>query len=196
MNQENKEDSQIDLTIVVCTVPNRIAKALDLFLRLSEAAPENFEILLIGDNKKRSIGKKRETGITLAQGKYITWLDDDDDFTAYTFPEFTKGVASDADVICGKSLAILNGKPGFVDFDLDNENEEFRYNDITKRLPFPQGCAWKMEIVKNIQFPDSMYGEDWEWAKQALMYVKTQYKTDSVIHIYKHDEKGSEAVYS
>lgn len=192
----SEEKQQIDLSIIVCTVPNRTKKALDLFLRLSEAAPDNFEILLIGDNKKRSIGKKRELGLRLAQGRYITWLDDDDDFTAHTFPEFKKAVKHDADVICGYSLAIVNGKPGYVEFDLENENEEFLPGGFCKRLPFPQGCAWKLELVKDIPFPDTMYGEDWDWAKSALENINTQYKINTVIHIYKHDENQSEAVHS
>lgn len=189
-------ENQIDLTIIVCTVPSRVSKALDLFSRLCDEAPGNFEILLIGDNKKRSIGKKREMGLRLAQGRYVTWLDDDDDFTDHTFPELERAVKEDKDVICGHSLAIVNGDPGYVEFDLDNENEEFLPGGFCKRLPFPQGCAWKLELVKDIPFPDTMYGEDWEWAEQALKNINTQYKIRKVIHIYKHDEDESEAVHS
>lgn len=186
---------QIDLTIVICTVPSRTAKALDLFQRFSEAAPENFEILLIGDNKKRSIGKKREMGLKLAQGKYITWYDDDDDFTDYTMSEFERSIKEDKDVICGYSLAIVNGKPGYVEFDLNNENQEFLPGGFCKRLPFPQGCAWRRELVKDIPFPDTMYNEDWPWALKALKNITNQAKIKKVIHIYNHDSNKSEAIH-
>lgn len=188
-------EQQIDLTIVICTVPNRTEKALELFQRFSEAALDNFEILLIGDNKKRSIGKKRELGLKLAQGKYITWYDDDDDFTDYTIPEFKKAVKKDKDVIVGHSLAIVNGKPGYVEFDLNNTNAEFLPGGFCKRLPFPQGCAWRMDLVKDIPYPDLMYDEDWQWAKEALKKIKTQAKINKVIHIYNHDSDKSEAVH-
>jgi len=189
-------DSGIELTIVVCTVPSRTAKAMDLYLRLVEASPDSFEILLIGDNKKRSIGKKREIGLKLAQGKYIMWIDDDDDFTDYTIPEMIRAIKEDKDVICGYALAIVNGKPGYVEYDIENTNEEFLPGGFCKRLPFPQGCAWRMKLVKDIPYPDLMYDEDWQWAVQALKKVKTQSKSRKVIYIYNHDSDKSEAVHS
>ncbi len=189
-------EKKIDLTIVICTVPNRTVQALDLFKRFSDAAPDNFEILLIGDNKQRSIGKKREMGLKLAQGKYITWYDDDDDFTVYTMPEFARAVKEDKDVIVGYSLVIVNGQPGYIEFDRSNISEEFKPEGLTKRYPFPQGCAWKRSLVKDIPFPDKMYAEDSGWAEKALKNIRTQSKIRKVIHIYNHDSNKSEAVHS
>ena len=195
MEEEITEEVPIDLTIIVCSVPSRTAKALDLFSRLCDEAPENFEILLIAYNKKRSIGKKRQMGLDMAQGRYVMWIDDDDDFTDYTFPELERAVKQDKDVICGHSLAIVNGNPGYIEFDIKNKNEEFKPGGFCKRLPFPQGCAWKLDLVKDIPFPDLMYNEDWLWAKEALKNINNQYKINKVIHIYNHDSNESEAIY-
>ena len=39
---------------------------------------ELFEGKTFFDNKKRTIGKKRDEMLKLAQGKYVTFVDDDD----------------------------------------------------------------------------------------------------------------------
>tara|TARA_B110000208_G_scaffold176584_1_gene223083 strand:- start:731 stop:910 length:180 start_codon:yes stop_codon:yes gene_type:complete len=37
---------------------------------------KDIEIISIFDNKKRSIGRKRDDALKMAQGKYVTFIDD------------------------------------------------------------------------------------------------------------------------
>ena len=193
MKAEKDRDSPPDVTVIICTVPKRAKQAIEKFAEISSKFPK-WEILLIGDNKKRSIGKKREAGLKLAQGKYITWLDDDDDFTDFTYEEVNKALEEDKDIIAGYQLAIINGVPGFVEFDLNCQNETWIADGFTKRQPFPHGNFWKRELVQDVPFPDLNDAEDWGWAKIALEKIKSQSKIKKVIHIYNHDDRTSEAM--
>ena len=47
-------------------------------LRQIEPYKNEIELISLFDNKKRSIGKKRQEMINIAQGEYIVFIDDDD----------------------------------------------------------------------------------------------------------------------
>jgi len=52
---------------------------------------------------------------------------------------------------------------------------------------------WKRELIKNISFPDIMYGEDYRWAGKALKKINTQHKIDKILHIYQYDDNTTAA---
>ena len=66
------------LSIIIPAVPSRFEKARKLFEFMQANSTDEVEILLLFDNKKRSIGKKREAILELAQGDYFWMVDDDD----------------------------------------------------------------------------------------------------------------------
>lgn len=76
--------SEILLSIVIPSIPERKEKSWDLFEKLQQqinnrlTKPEQVEIIMFTDNRRRSIGKKREGCVQLATGKYVALLDDDD----------------------------------------------------------------------------------------------------------------------
>ena len=80
-----------------------------------------------------------------------------------------------------------------MDFDLKNENNEFKKDRTVQRKPF-HVCAFKGEIARKYRFNDSNYGEDWQWCELVLEDIKTQYKIDKIIHTYVFDSEVTEAV--
>jgi hypothetical protein len=155
------------------------------------------EILAFTDNKKRSIGLKRDALVQIATGKYVSFVDDDDETYPCYVAEMLAGCESGADVISTVQHASLNGDNKFVvNFGIDNDNEQAYaidgiWQDI-KRKPF-HTCAWKSEIAKKYHFPDIGYGEDWLWCEQLLRDVKTEHKINIPIMCYRWDEGVTEA---
>ena len=181
------------LSILICSIPSRFEKAKQLYEDIAVMVEDrDIEILILTDNKTRSIGAKREAIKNISTGKYFLFVDDDDDL--YSVKEIYEACKSDVDVItfnvkCRNS----NGSEFIVTVGLGNEIEhlskEGSYVDM-KRPPFLQ-CAWSGKY-RAVHFPDISYSEDWEFVKQ--IDAKTEIHIPLVLQGYNFDPNISEAV--
>ncbi len=167
----------IRLSILVPSIPDREVKHWNL------DHPE-VEILVFADNKKRTVGEKRQGLLDLAKGVYIMYLDDDDevsnDFLETVLPHLKKW-----DAITFDQEAWINGKRYIINNSIHNEIEQLHYGAV-KRPPMCHSI-WKRQLAKKARFPKSNYGEDHEWAKQ--LKPKNEYHIDKVLHKYVYDDK-------
>ena len=182
------------LSILVPSIPSRFDKFQRIFTKLQlQAEGRNVEILGLFDNKKRSIGLKRDALVQASKGRYVAFVDDDDNISPDYILKILQAIQTDPDVVTFKQNCIIDGEQCLVDFDLNHtENEPFTPGKTIKRLPF-HVCAFRGDIARKYHFPDKMYGEDWEWCAKVLQDVKTQHKIDEVIHIYIFDSQVTEA---
>lgn len=189
------------LSIVIPSIPSRIDKFfLPLYSKIEEqAAGYDVEILAFFDNKKRSIGFKRDGLVKLAKGDYIVMVDDDDDVSSKFVPEIITAITENPniDLITFNMKASINGGNWFVvRYDLSFENEEARQEngkwvDI-KRKPF-HNMVWKSSIAKSEEFPDASYGEDYHWAKRLHPKVQSSYNINRVLSYYRFNDSVTEA---
>lgn len=183
------------LSILIPSIPSRWEKAKALYDHLQTICEgKDVEIILMMDNKKRTIGEKREALKNVSNGKYFMFVDDDD--SLYEIEDIYEATANDVDVITFKSKSLnSDGSSFIVEMKLRNPvehtSENGRYLDI-KRPPFTQ-CAWS-ERFKSIKFPASNYGEDWAWVEQCLPISFLETHIPKVLHGYNFDPKVSEAV--
>lgn len=71
--------SEILLTIAVCSVPERLGRFSTIQQLCQQAEGlTHVEVLYLGDNRRMSIGCKRNTLVGLGRGKYFCFVDDDD----------------------------------------------------------------------------------------------------------------------
>ena len=183
--------NNITLSVLIPSIPERLDMVRALLTRIESICPNNTEVLVLIDNKKMSIGEKRQRLLEMAKGKYIAYCDDDDNITEMY--HLLADYQSDADIITFLQHAEVDGHTTIVDFDLDHtENEVFVTDGITHRRPF-HVCAWKRELVKDIPFDRSNWGEDWDWCERALENIITQHKIGQILHIYKHDKNITRA---
>ena len=193
--------SDILLSVLIPSVPGRLDKLDRLFKHFQWQIDSNgsaswgkrVEILSFLDNKKRSIGFKRETLVQEAQGEYLAFCDDDDSvancYLASIMPVLE---VENVDVVVFKQKCVVNGEQPFtVDHDINYENQhcirhpDGRWEDL-KRKPWHHN-VWRSALAKTAHFPDSMWGEDHSWCEQLWPRVKTQHKIDAVLHHYSHD---------
>lgn len=185
-----------DLSILICSIPSRFDKARKLYEHLLELVGEkNIEVLMFMDNKKRTIGEKREALKNISNGKYFMFVDDDD--SLYSVDEIYEACQKDVDVITFKSRCRNgDGSEFIVTIGLGNEVEhntqDGRYLDC-KRPPFTQ-CAWNKWVRNNaFPFPSINYGEDWEWIKQVIRYATKEHHIPKILHGYNFDLNVTEA---
>ena len=105
----------IKLSILVPTVPSRIelfyVKLMKELLRQINPYKNEIELIAFFDNKKRSIGKKRQEMINLSQGEYIVFIDDDDRISEDYISQIMTKLAQnpDTDCVVFDSICRVNG---------------------------------------------------------------------------------------
>lgn len=187
------------LSILIPAIPDRLEKLKDLinlyefFIKLYKLEGD-VEIVSIVDNRKRSIGRKRNDLIEIAQGHYFVISDDDDRLTQLYFELIKKACETGVDVITYLQEARINDDRTLVRFGLKNENQEFKTNSITLR-PAWHCCTWKRDFIlaHDIQFPEINYGEDEPFARLANERAQTSHHIDAVCHVYVHDSTKTAA---
>lgn len=184
----------IKLSILVPSIPSRFNNMERIFAKLeNQSKGKQVEILSFIDNKKRSIGLKRDALVQISLGEYVAFVDDDDNISDDYIIKLLQGISHKPDVVTFKQKCIIDGMECIVDFDLNHkENEAFGQGKVIKRRPW-HVCAFRGDIARKYRFPDSSYGEDWDWCKRVLQDVKTQVKINDVIHAYIFDKEVSEA---
>lgn len=180
------------LSILTPSVPERIESHLkNLIAKINnQIGSKRVEHLILIDNKKRSIGLKREALVQSANGKYLAFVDDDDDISNDYVDSLLEGISHNPDVVTFKQNCYINNNPvSVINFSLKNkENEGYVPGSFVNRQPF-HVCAWKSSIAKSYSFTDKNYSEDWYWAQQLIKVSTTEYHVDKIIHSYIYDDQ-------
>jgi len=181
------------LSILTPTLPSRASKLAKLSEKIqAQIGNLPVEHLAFSDNKKRSIGAKRQSLVDIARGEYIAFCDDDDDVSDDYVSELLKAIQIGADVITFEQDSFYNGLYSKVVFGLNNPDQGFIPNGVTLRAPW-HICAWKRDKVKSCQFGECNYGEDIIWSRQARKRIATAFHIPKVLHTYRHDAELTEA---
>jgi len=188
-----KNQMKPKLSILTPTIPGRENQLAALSEKLAKQIGDlPVEHLSFSDNRKRSIGAKRQALVDIAKGEYIAFCDDDDDISNDYISSLLEAIKTGADVITFRQHAIYNGLESEVHFGLNNQDGPFNPGGITLRAPW-HVCAWNREKVDGCQFGFSNYGEDKIWCVQARRRVKTAWHIDKVLHTYRHDARETAA---
>jgi len=189
------------LSILVPTIPSRAAKRDALVKKLLAQIGDDtrVEVLVFEDNRRRSIGRKRDDLIRLAQGEYLTFVDDDDGVGDGYVTALLNAIVGNpgTDVFAIDQKCWWNGAGPFrVEFGIENDSDEMRKDDsgnwVDLSRPLSHVCIWRSKIAKNVVVPDKGYYEDTEWSTEASKHVKTQVRVPGAIHVYVYDDLVSE----
>lgn len=195
----------IILSVLIPSIPERATQLGDLLTRLTiqkqfiEANWILGEIEIVIDdstsflNGGLSIGKKREALVQRAQGRYLCFLDDDEDIAGNYLQTIVRLSESKADLLTFRSIADLDDYWCVVDMSLYNPvNEETSPDKICLRKPW-HVCAVKSHLAKIHQFDDTNYGEDWTWFERVLKFCTSEAHSNAAIHRYIHRKSISES---
>lgn len=188
LNLKEKEmENNIILTICVCSVLERSNTFLPNILKQLEEQLnyDDVEILILIDNKKTALGTKRNDMVTLAQGKYVTFIDDDDDIkNNYIDTLRTACYEYDVDVINFDVDVTINDEP--IKKCHYSLKYGFDYNTNTEyfRIPNHIMCV-KKDLIEEVKFKPIIRGEDADYSKRLLPKLKTEKNLNIVLYHYK-----------
>lgn len=176
------------LSILTPAIPARMDKITALCAKLErQIGSAAVEHLVLIDNRKRSVGFKRDALLRAARGRYVAFVDDDDAVSDNYIFEILKATQSDPDVITFKQHCVVNGQVGLVEFRLGHPNEPFQPGFLTRRNAW-HVCAWRRTIAVQSAFPDWNYGEDWAFAAPLCgIPGLREVHIDLCLHEYHHD---------
>src|SRR5688572_12515966 len=98
------------LSILICTIPKRKYQ-LQALMKLLLRQIGQLDVQVIADsNMGITTGAKRNHLIHLAQGKYVTFIDDDDTISKDYVSEIMKAIESEPDVVGFKGWITTNGR--------------------------------------------------------------------------------------
>jgi glycosyltransferase involved in cell wall biosynthesis len=175
------------LSILTPTISGRESQLAALTEKIqAQIGDAPVEHLTFSDNRTRSIGAKRQSLVDIARGKYVAFVDDDDDICDDYVSSLLPATETGADVITFRQHAVYNGLESEVVFGINNKDEPFNPGGITIRAPW-HVCAWRKDAISMCLFGDWNYFEDTVWCIQARQRIKTGHHIDKVLHIYRHD---------
>ena len=182
------------LSILTPALPSRWGPLQQLCAKLAgQIGSGPVEHLVLLDNKRRTVGEKRDALLRAARGQYVAYVDDDDDVTDRYVPALLQAAASGPDVITFEQRVTYNGQTGVVHFGLGNPNEPFQPGRITKRNAW-HSCAWRRQLAILSCFPAVNYGEDWAFASLLCQLAGLRAAhIPEILHHYQHDSRTTEA---
>jgi glycosyltransferase involved in cell wall biosynthesis len=179
------------LSILIPTVPSRSHELSQLIGHLTAIGADDpaVEVLAFSDNRRRSIGAKRQALLDMARGEYVAFCDDDDWLADPYFSEILPRCESGPDVVTFEQIATINGVEGRIVFDATcRVDEPWKPNGVARRRPW-HVCAWKRSLAQRGLFTEINYGEDAAWVAQVAHLARTTLHVPRVLHYYRHDAK-------
>lgn len=182
-----------DLSILICTLPNRTAQMHSLFSSLyHQSIGYSVEILYLGDNKSMSVGAKRNGLMSISSGKYLTFIDDDDSVSSDYIASIIEATKHNPEVICFQVDKLFNGQKDRIQKFSKSYGRNHRSPDKLFNLMLPNHlCVWRRDVVKEL-FPDINLSEDYKWAEAMNQHYNNEHHIDKILYTYNFSKEKTE----
>ena len=184
------------LSILICTVTTRVEKYLPLLVQevqrqIDEHPQYEMEILYIGDNKKRSVGRKRNDLLRVAQGEYVCFLDDDDRISPFFVSRIIPHLYMSMDIVCYRVECSIDGAVGKPVYYNKDYAKNTNYPDYYERMPNHLMIV-KRKLALQTLFRDISRGEDKDYSIRLKPLLETQALIDEVLYYYIYNSSTTE----
>lgn len=147
-------------------------------------AREDIEVLVIDDTEGRGAGYARNIGLDRAQGNWLLFMDDDDNFTPEAFPAFDRYADSDYDLIYFYSTSRFTdtGQPADRHTHLSRLLDNYRRqpSEVTEgwlrynyNEPYAKMIRRSIVVDNAIRFENTRWGNDVHFSTAVGFYART-----------------------
>lgn len=186
------------LSILICHAPwqrERVRLCSRLYdnLRTQVAGIDGYVEILVNDETKLFIGQKRNKLLQQANGRYVAFVDDDDNVSVDYVYLLLNGISQGVDCCSLRGILTEDGRNPLL-FEHSVRHRKYETvdpamnNGVTYlRYPNHLNCI-KADIAKRFSFQEINHGEDTDWATQIFKsgLIKTEYWIDDIIYYYEH----------
>lgn len=177
------------LSILICTVPKRSDFLRGLMRELRQQiqglnAWDDVEILT-DDRTNISIGEKRNHLLSIADGEYLAFVDDDDRISSNYLKLLSEGIARKPDCCSLVGEITEDGINPKIFLHSVKYDSYFERDNIYYRYPNHLNCL-KSSIAKQFKFPKTSHGEDTDFATQMFKagVLKVEHEINETIYYY------------
>ena len=184
---------KIKLSILILSITSRLQNyLLPLIDKISKQIKDYpVELIVLTDNQQQTIGSKRNQLLENSQGEYICFIDDDDDISDKYIEKILLAIDNKPDCIVFNSWVTLNNDEGKLckfGIEYENQNLEKEYRRSPNHL-----MVIKKNLLANIRFKKTNFGEDTDWSNKIKHRLVTQERIDEILYYYKYDKNKSKA---
>ena len=199
-------------SILIAGIPERFHTVQPLLYSLLEtqavARRPDVELIYMLDNRRRTVGAKRNDLLRAARGEFISFIDDDDEVAVNYVDKVLAGIVQarkeGADVVCFSQRATLS--PAGITHEctysikhLERPLEQRRKLEPTSNPnilnwsgPPAHTMIWRRELVSDIPFEDKQFGEDVLWCDIAASRAKSEIQIlCDPLYFYRFDAERS-----
>lgn len=183
-----------DWSVLIPTIPGRELSLRKLVASIREKveriAPHlRVEYCIRFDNREMSIGLKRQELLQGAKGKYMAFIDDDDDITDAYIEDLVETIRG------SYSVMRLRGQIAQYTFTHSTENRlnsPMAAGDVFLRPPNHLN-PMMTDVAKLIHFRDSIRGEDLDWtirmARTGFLALEYRSSPDRIHYLYQMGDR-------
>ena len=191
------------LSILIPTLPSRSRMFAKLVCKLEDQIPRGVDVEILGllDNKKMSVGTKRNALLTMAIGEFFVFIDDDDDVVDDYIPVILEAIKGKPEVdLFMYQIELMyvrgSGSPTTRDKVLCNYEFDCKKGGLVSPNqyvgPPTHTHVWRTERVHTVEFDSINFGEDSEWVSRAKKFVRSHVTLPRVLYFYKFDASRTE----
>lgn len=193
LTKDQANGRSIALSILTPAIPERLDQLRALMAELEmQIGEQPVEHLVLMDNRRRTIGEKRDALLRAARGDFLAFVDDDDSVTSDYVESIVQAIRTEPEphVITFQQQSIINGQTGLVEFKLGNPNEAFKPGADPIRRNAWHVCAWRRALAILSGFPANNYGEDWSFAsKLCSLKNLREVHIPKILHRYVYSDQ-------
>lgn len=138
------------------------------------------------------VGVKRNDLLACAEGKYVSFFDDDDEPADDYVAQHIKAFAHNTDCVSLRGIMTTDGeRPEIFEHSLQYMEWRETSNPI-KYERYPNHLnAIRAEIAQRFRFPEKNFGEDhaWSTAIHRAEAIKTEFYIDKILYHYNYRTK-------
>lgn len=200
-------------SILIAMIPERYSSAHGLLFSLLEtqkvARRPDVELIALMDNRRRTVGAKRNALLDMAQGEYVSFIDDDDMVAENYVDKLVATIAKarklepPTDVIVFPQRATL--APSGVIHECTYSLQHYRNRKPEERRvlqktedqgvlswtgPPAHTMVWRRKLIEAVRFPEANFGEDVHWVDEACDRAGSEIVlTGDPMYFYQWDER-------
>ncbi|HTA81770.1 MAG TPA: glycosyltransferase [Bacteroidia bacterium] len=181
------------LSILICSVKKRLTQFAMLAGHLEKQAQNKpVEILWLGDNKTMSVGEKRNKLLSISEGDYVAFVDDDDWVADDYVDEILKGIEKKPDCVTFNAIYSTDeGETIPVEYSVNNILNVDEPNKPRLRVP-NHLIPMKREFALATMFLEKNFGEDTDYGLRVRRLLKTEHKIEKPLYYYRFSFVNSE----
>ena len=184
---------QLEIILVNDCSPDR---SMEMAIEHIEASPQSKDLSFIYLSHEKNLGQAaaRNTGLNVAKGEYIYFLDSDDEITEDCIEILTNEIKEHQgiEIVCGNSKEPYEGKQRVYhieDYRYYDKNEHIRYCLFCpqQRIPItPWNKLVNLQFIKknHLYFGKGLVAEDILWTFQVALKNKSLVMLPHITYIY------------